>query len=70
MLVVESEQEIYTATVALREGRGFFADALIAALGAKAGCPATLTIDWKALKLPGPELLSVPERSAAKRIGK
>jgi predicted nucleic-acid-binding protein len=45
---------------ALREGRGFFADALFAALGAKAGCSATFTFDRKALKVPGLELLSVP----------
>src|SRR5690348_5561534 len=33
VLVVESEQEVFTATIALKEGRGSFADALIAALG-------------------------------------
>ena len=60
VLVVESEQEIFTATVALREGRGSFADALIAALGARAGCSATVTFDRKALRLPGFELLGVP----------
>ena len=58
--VVESEQEIFTATVALREGRGSSADALIAALGARAGCSATATFDRKALRLPGFELLSIP----------
>ena len=36
-----------------------FADALIAALGARAGCSATVTFDRKALWLPGFELLSV-----------
>ena len=60
VLVVESEQEIFTATVALKEGRGSFADALIAALGARAGCCATVTFDRKALRLPGFELLSMP----------
>jgi predicted nucleic-acid-binding protein len=40
LLVVESEQEIFTATVALRDGCRSFADALIAALGARAGCSA------------------------------
>ena len=60
VLVVENEQEIFTATVALREGRGSFADALIAALGARAGCSATVTFDRRALRLPGFELLSVP----------
>jgi predicted nucleic-acid-binding protein len=59
VLVVESEQEIFTATVALREGRGSFADALIAALGARAGCSATVTFDRRALRLPGFELLSI-----------
>jgi predicted nucleic-acid-binding protein len=60
VLVVESEQKIFTATVALREGRGSFADALIAALDARAGCSATVTFDRRALQLPGFELLSVP----------
>ncbi len=53
VLVVESEQEIFTAMIALREGRGSFADALIGALGDKAGCSKTLTFDHKALRLPG-----------------
>jgi predicted nucleic-acid-binding protein len=60
VLVVENEQEIFTATVALREGRGSFADALIAALGARAGCSATVTFDRRALRLPSFELLSAP----------
>jgi predicted nucleic-acid-binding protein len=55
-LVVESEHEVFTAMVALREGRGSFADALIGALGARAGCSRTLTFDRKALRLPGFEL--------------
>lgn len=59
VLVVESEQEIFTAAVALREGRGSFADALIAALGVRAGCSATVTFDRKASRLPGFELLAV-----------
>jgi predicted nucleic-acid-binding protein len=59
VLVVENEQEIFTAMVALREGRGSFADALIAALGVKAGCSATVTLDRKALRLSGFELLSI-----------
>jgi predicted nucleic-acid-binding protein len=53
ILVVESEQEVFTAMIALKEGRGSFADALIGALGAKAGCSRTLTFDQKALRLPG-----------------
>lgn len=52
-LVVENEQEVFTAMIALKEGRGSFADALIGALGTKAGCSATVTFDQKALQLPG-----------------
>jgi predicted nucleic-acid-binding protein len=51
VLVVESEQEVFTATTAVKEGRGSFADALIGALGAKAGCSHTLTFDQNALRL-------------------
>ena len=51
--VVEDEQEVFTAMIALKEGRGAFADSLIGALGAKAGCARTLTFDQKALRLPG-----------------
>lgn len=53
VLVVENEQEVFTAMIALKEGHGSFADALIAALGARAGCVRTLTFDRKALRLPG-----------------
>jgi predicted nucleic-acid-binding protein len=52
-LVVESEQEVFTAMIAVKEGRGTFADALIASLDAAAGCDATLTFDRKALRLTG-----------------
>ena len=52
-LVVESEQEVFTAMIALKEGSGSFADALIGALGVKAGCSCTLTFDKTALRLPG-----------------
>ena len=44
-LVVENEQEVFAAAAALRDGHGEFADALIGALGAKAGCSRTLTFD-------------------------
>lgn len=50
---VENEQEVFTAMVALKEGHGSFADALIAELSAKAGCSFTLTFDHKALRVPG-----------------
>jgi predicted nucleic-acid-binding protein len=56
VLVVESEQEVFTAMIALKEGRGSFSDALIGALGAKADCRRTLTFDRDALTLPGFEL--------------
>jgi predicted nucleic-acid-binding protein len=56
VLVVESEQEVFAATTALEEGLGSFADALIGALGAKAGCSATLTFDRRGLRLPDFEL--------------
>jgi predicted nucleic-acid-binding protein len=51
-LVIENEHQVFTAMVALSEGRGSFGDALIGALGAKAGCLHTLTFDRKALRLP------------------
>jgi predicted nucleic-acid-binding protein len=57
VLVVENEREVFTAMIALKEGRGSFADALMAAFDAKAGCVTTLTFDRKALRLPGFELL-------------
>jgi predicted nucleic-acid-binding protein len=53
VLVVESEQEVFTAMIALKQRHGSFADALIGALGVKAGCSRTLTFDQKALRLPG-----------------
>jgi len=56
VLLVEDEQEVFTAMIALKNGQGSFADAVIAALGAKRGCSRTLTFDRKALRLPGFEL--------------
>ncbi|MGD0864932.1 MAG: type II toxin-antitoxin system VapC family toxin [Rhizomicrobium sp.] len=56
LLVVENEQDVFTAMVELAEGRGSFADALIGARGAGAGCSHTLTFDRKALRIPGFEL--------------
>lgn len=57
VLAIENEQEVFTAMVALKQGRGSFADALIAELGARAGCTRTLTFDQKAVQLPGFELV-------------
>ncbi len=52
-LLVEREQEVYAAMVALKEGLGTFADALIAAIGRSEGCAHTATFDRKALRLRG-----------------
>jgi predicted nucleic-acid-binding protein len=57
VLMVESEQEVFTAMIALKEGHGSFSDALIGGLGARAGCSGTLTFDQKALRLRGFKLL-------------
>jgi predicted nucleic-acid-binding protein len=50
-LVVESEQEVFASMIAVKEGRGSFADALIGLLGATAGCSYTVTFDRKASQL-------------------
>jgi predicted nucleic-acid-binding protein len=52
-LIVQNEQEVFTALIALRTGRGSFSDALITALGSWAGCSSTLTFDKKAGRLTG-----------------
>jgi predicted nucleic-acid-binding protein len=57
VFVIEKEQEVFAAMVALRQGRGSFADALIAELGLQAGCSHTVTFDTKAARLPGFKLL-------------
>lgn len=51
VFVVESEAEVFTAMIALRERRASFADALIGALARKAGCVHTVTFDPKAARL-------------------
>jgi len=56
VFVVENEQEVFAAVIALKEEHGPFADALIGELGAKAGCTSTITFHRKALRLPGFEL--------------
>jgi predicted nucleic-acid-binding protein len=57
VLAIENEQEVFTAMVALKQGRGSFSDALIAELGARAGSARTLTFDQKALRLHGFEIV-------------
>ena len=58
LIVVENEQEVFTAMIALKTGQGSFADAVIDALGAKAGCSHAVTFDRKALRLPGFRLVA------------
>jgi predicted nucleic-acid-binding protein len=53
VLVLDSEQEVFAAMIALKEERGSFPDALIAALGTAAGCSYTITFDRKASRLAG-----------------
>ncbi|HEY3989533.1 MAG TPA: type II toxin-antitoxin system VapC family toxin [Acidobacteriaceae bacterium] len=55
---VQNEQEVFTAMVALKMGVGSFSDALIGALGTRAGCAATLTFDKKAARLKDFQLAS------------
>jgi predicted nucleic-acid-binding protein len=57
VLVIENEQEVFSAMVAVKQGHGSFADALIAGLGARAGCTRTLTFDRKATRLAGFQLV-------------
>ena len=57
VLVVEHRLEVYLATAFVRQRRGAFADALIGAIGTRAGCSRTLTFDRKASRIPGFELL-------------
>jgi predicted nucleic-acid-binding protein len=52
-LSVEAAQEVFLAMLTLRDGRGGFADALIALLGTRAGCLHTATFDRKALRISG-----------------
>ena len=52
VLVIESEQEVFAAMTTLQQGLGSFADALIGALGARAGCSHTMTFDQQALRIP------------------
>jgi predicted nucleic-acid-binding protein len=56
-LVIQNEQEVFTAAIALKTGRASFADALVGALGQWAGCESTLTFDRKAARLATCELI-------------
>ena len=57
VLVIENEQQVFTAMIALKQGSGSFADALIVELGARAGCSRTFTFDRKAARIAGFELV-------------
>lgn len=57
-LFVQNEQEVFTAMVALKTGVGSFSDALIGALGRRAGCAVTLTFDKRATRLQDFQLAS------------
>lgn len=57
VLTIENEQEVFTAMIAMKQGRGSLGDALIAELGKRAGCSRTLTFDRKASQLRGFELV-------------
>lgn len=56
VLVVENEQEVFAAMIAVKKSQGSFADVVISALGTRAGCSRTLTFDRKAARLSGFEL--------------
>lgn len=56
-LVVQNEQEVFTAVAALRAGRGPFADALVGAIGIWAGCNTTFSFDRRAGWLNGFEVI-------------
>ena len=51
-LVVQHEQQVYTAMASMDVNSASFSDALIGAIGAWAGCSTTLTFDRKAARLP------------------
>jgi predicted nucleic-acid-binding protein len=55
-LIVQNEQEVFTASIILRTGAGSFSDGLIGAIGAWAGCSSTFTFDRKAARLKDFEL--------------
>jgi predicted nucleic-acid-binding protein len=52
-LVIEREQQVFAAAIALKKNQGAFADLLIGELGARAGCSGTITFDRRALRVPG-----------------
>jgi predicted nucleic-acid-binding protein len=53
VLVIENEQEVFTALIALKEKHGAFADALHRGACCQSACRHTLTFDQKAWPLSG-----------------
>ncbi len=51
VLSIENENEVFAAMTAVTDGEGTFADALIGALGKRAGCSHTVTFDRRASRL-------------------
>ncbi len=51
VLSIENEDEVFAAMTAVTDGEGTFADALIGALGKRAGCSHTVTFDRRASRL-------------------
>jgi predicted nucleic-acid-binding protein len=51
-LEIQNEQQVFEAVFAIKRGTGEFADALIGAVNAWAGCSHTLTFDRRARRLP------------------
>jgi predicted nucleic-acid-binding protein len=52
-IVVENHEDVVRAIEEVRASNAAFSDALIALLGLRAGCSATLTFRRKATKRPG-----------------
>jgi predicted nucleic-acid-binding protein len=57
VLIVENEADVFAAMIAVKENRASFADALIGALDATAGCAVTVTFDRRAARLRDFQLL-------------
>jgi predicted nucleic-acid-binding protein len=57
LLMLRNEQQVFEAAFALKRGTGEFEDALIGALNAWAGCGKTLTVDRRAGRLRGFEVV-------------
>jgi predicted nucleic-acid-binding protein len=55
-LLIQNEQEVFTAMIAFKTRAASFSDALIAALGSWAGCSSTLTFDRKVARVKDFEL--------------